>query len=463
MKSACRSAVQRWRLTLPGRLYEGRAAHQAGHRAGIGSKWSIRLRYRITIGICLVFTALLAISGRAAAAPRPHGGPIISVLTMSPGAHPFERFGHAALLVDRSGDDGDSALVYNYGTFEAKDPELVQKFLRHTMPFWLSVSTWRATQRTYAQRSILLQELALDEEEARELAARLSENARPAHRAYVYEFFRDNCATRVRDAVAWVAQELTLAHKQPPHASLRGHVRAVLAPVPLFRRAIDLALNDVVDAPMSRWEDAFLPRELAALLRETRRIDGRPLVAQERIWAGPKFRDLTQPLSSWLDLGWLLMLLPLALAAGDGMRRPATRALGGSGLVLWGLVTGLIGTGLVVMATTPYDVARHNANLLALWPGLLVLVPYGVRLALGRLDATGNRRLQIILGALLVPVLLDLGLHLLGHAQQRHLELLLFVAAGHLLTLVSLRRALQGPGRNMPGDSPLAPPRTGAI
>ncbi|HEX2568678.1 MAG TPA: DUF4105 domain-containing protein [Polyangia bacterium] len=385
---------------------------------------------------------------------------------MSPGAHPFERFGHAALLVDRSGSDGDGALVYNYGTFDANDPELVQKFLRHTMPFWLSVGTWRDTKRLYARRSILIQELDLDEEEARVLAARLADNARPAHRMYVYEFFRDNCSTRVRDMVSSVVRELTQAQEQPPRASLRGHVRDVLAPVPLFRRAIDLALNERVDAPGSRWDDAFLPRELAILLRETRRLDGRPVVAREHLWTGPEFRDLTRPLSpslSWgLELGWLLLLLPLVLAAGLGMRRPATRTLGGSGLALWGLATGLIGVGLAVMATTPYDVARHNANLLALWPGLLALVPYGVRLALGRLDAKGWLRLRILVMLVLVPVLLDVGWHLLGRAQQRHLELLLFVAAGHLLTLVGLRGGPApeiSPQRDGACDSPLALPR----
>ena len=242
----------------------------------------------------------------------------IEVLTMSPGPRVFERFGHTAIRVDDE--------VYNFGTFDAGDPALVRKFLRDELPYWLSVSDWDEHLRAYEDRVITVQELALSDEEADDLADRLALNALPPFRAYRYDFFLDNCATRVRDAI-----DLTISlpgnrsgsrsgnrsdnlssglsgglavspagglaagpaggfptggalasvfRARPARGTFRDDVEAVLAPSPLLARAVSLVLNAFVDERRSRYDEAFLPRALADLLAEARRPDGRALVAR---------------------------------------------------------------------------------------------------------------------------------------------------------------------------------------
>ena len=377
----------------------------------------------------------------------------VTVLVMTPGAHPFERFGHAAVRVDEPGHRGDDARVYNYGSFDGSDPHLVRRFLSHTMPFWLAETDWRSTEEQYRRRQIRALELDLDEDEARALADRLARNALPQNRNYVYEFFRDNCSTRVRDMVATAVPTLTALQQRPAQRSLRAQVVEQTRPAPLFGRAIDLALNGLVDGPTSRWDDAFLPRELAAVLLESHRPlneGGRPLVRRETTWTGPDFVDLTQPRTALLDALWLLLLLPLGLGALGGGRLRGARVLAGAGLALWGLVTGLVGVALVILSLTPHDVARMNGNVVALWPATLVLVPYGVRLARGRVALVGVQRVRALLVALAAPIVIDLLGHAIGRAHQQHVTLLLFVLAGHALAYLALRCSNDGADEALP-------------
>ena len=65
-------------------------------------------------------------------------------------------------------------------------------------------------------RSIEIQDLALSPEQARSLAAALAHNAQPDQMYYRYEPYRDNCSTRVRDAL---------------DLSLAGALEQALAPI----------------------------------------------------------------------------------------------------------------------------------------------------------------------------------------------------------------------------------------
>ena len=83
---------------------------------------------------------------------------------------------------------------------------------------------------TRENRSVSVQELTLLPAEKQALRAALEENARPENRLYKYDYFLDNCSTRVRDAVdRVVAGQVHAAAQQPGRMTLREHALRMTA------------------------------------------------------------------------------------------------------------------------------------------------------------------------------------------------------------------------------------------
>ena len=172
------------------------------------------------------------------------GDPLrVYVMTFGPGDHPFNEFGHDALLIEDR--EAGTALVYNFGTFSFESPRLILDFLGGRLNYWLSVSSLPVVLAAYERdnRTIAVQELLLPAEAKRALQARLVDNARPQNRLYKYDYFLDNCATRVRDAVDRVAGgRLRASAATPGRLTLRGHaLRMTVQPLWLYL-ALDIVL-----------------------------------------------------------------------------------------------------------------------------------------------------------------------------------------------------------------------------
>ncbi len=91
--------------------------------------------------------------------------------------------------------------VYNYGTFDFSDPDFYTKFMLGKLLYYLDKSSYSAFVSTYIdeKRSVDEQVLDLTEAQKKAMLSYLDSNLRPENRAYKYDFFFDNCATRVRD------------------------------------------------------------------------------------------------------------------------------------------------------------------------------------------------------------------------------------------------------------------------
>ncbi|MBN8211492.1 MAG: DUF4105 domain-containing protein [Xanthomonadales bacterium] len=352
-----------------------------------------RLRTGFAALLWLVLACWLSVVPAALAAPR------IGIATMQPGEIFFERFGHNAIVVDDSatGISQGEPLSYNFGFFDMGEADFTSRFVKGDMRYYLARLRWRDDLQYYLDsgRGVSIQWLDLDDAQAEAMAAALAENARPENARYRYDYFIDNCATRVRDAIdraigGALKPQLT-ARSQGN--TFRSEAVRLASPAPWMWLGFDIGLGPSSDQPMSRWEEAYVPMRLAASLREAKRPDGRPLVLSEETVAphriAPEPPEFQRAWWQWLFAG-------LAIAAlWSWLQRRRPRIAAGLALVFWS-VAALVGTlMLAIWLGTEHRFGWANHNLMLLSPPAWLLLPGGWRLARGR-SAGGLFRLALI-------------------------------------------------------------------
>ena len=333
------------------------------------------------LALCLALGA-----GRLAAQPA-GDSLVISVLTMGPGRAVYERFGHISIRVHDLRTGMDSA--YNWGMFDFSQPRFLQRFLTGDTRYWMEGFPTTLLVDAYRRdgRWVVEQELALTRVQADSLWRFIRWNAREENRWYRYDYYLDNCSTRVRDVLDLVLggairrQVTALEHG----VSFRGETLRLAAAHPLLNFGMDFALGPRADATISAWEEMFVPMRVRALLREVRvrGADGvAPLVRAERqLVLDDRYAERTTPPDLlWpalaAGLGVAAMLLLLALIA---ERSAAARWGIGVIAVGWHAAAGV--SGLLLLAAglfTRHVFMGQNPNVLLATPvslALAVLVP----------------------------------------------------------------------------------------
>ena len=359
----------------------------------------------------------------AQAAPR------IGVVTMGPGDIFWERFGHDAIVVDDGAPGGPTS--YNFGFFDLAEDGFIGRFMRGEMQYMLVALPLEEDLHYYREvgRGATLQWLDLDPAQARALADALAENAKPENARYRYDYYTDNCATRVRDAIdrALGGQLRRQLEVRSSGDTYRGESVRLASPAAWMRVGFDLALGPVADRPLTRWQQAFLPRRLADDLGEATRADGRPLVASA-IELLPQ-RQAAEPIGRaprlwpWLLAGAFAGIAVLWLAG----RRP--RLLAGFAAGFW-LACGLLGLVLLLSwIFTEHRALWANRNLLLLNPLCLLLLPGALALLRGRSPSLRFRSVLIAVAVLAALACVPLWLQVLPQRNGHWIALLLPIHA----------------------------------
>lgn len=126
----------------------------------------------------------------------------ISLLTCSPGNEMYSVYGHSAIRVMDMAYNYDN--VFNYGIFDFNTPNFLYRFASGQTDYLLAAYGFEDFVKEYQsdKRSIFEQVLNLSQNEKQKIFDFLIWNAKPENRVYRYNFFFDNCATRVRDVLA---------------------------------------------------------------------------------------------------------------------------------------------------------------------------------------------------------------------------------------------------------------------
>jgi len=392
--------------------------------------------------------------GQEAAPPLPSPGvPTAYLVTVGPGRAVWERFGHNLIWIHDPDEGGDPG--YNYGLFSFEQENFFLNFVRGRMRYWMQGWDVRAQIEAYASqgRAIWIQELALEPERVGELQAFLEWNERPENRFYRYDYFWDNCSTRVRDALDRVLEGRLRAELEevPTGETFRDHTLRATEPIFWAWGWLHFAMGPMTDRDLSAWEAAFIPMELQAHLRDFSigGADGAslPLVRDE--WTQvegrhPAKADTTlRRLGSFGAVGIAVALLIGLLGArarkGEGRARITFGLLALPWLLFWGALGTLI---TLMWAFTDHVVATGNLNLLhanALHLAV-ALLPGGLTGRPGRVARFGRRLALVaglVSGAALVAQLLLPGL------VQVNGEFLALLVPANLALAREARRAME--------------------
>jgi hypothetical protein len=349
------------------------------------------LRCLVLGGLTLACLLLLPAASHAQV-PRPHtpGAPVVSLLTFGPGDQAFAKFGHNAIWVHDPARPADSAdLVFNYGTFSFNSPLLALDFLKGNLNYWLSVSNLSNTLAGYraANRSVSAKRLAFTPEQAREVVSFLYNNARPENRYYRYDYYKDNCSTRVRDLLdRTLVGALAQASQKPTQYSYRDHTRRLTLDAPLLFFGLDLAMGPNIDRPITEWEAMFLPAAVDAKVSEIQVVQGErtmPLVMHEQVLFRATRPDLPSDVavSLW---PWLLAGTSLGAALYLLGRTPSAWSRYGFAALasLVGFVAGAAGAIMMALwAFTDHQVTYWNQNILLCPVWALALPVFAIDLA----------------------------------------------------------------------------------
>lgn len=389
--------------------------------------------------LALAFLPLLAAARLDAQAADPLR---VYLATYGPGEAVWEKFGHNAIWIQdaRTG----RTLSYNWGMFDFGQPGFVPRLLRGSMLYWMEARDAQREADTYAyyDRTITIQELALTAQQKAQLQAFVQWNEREENKFYNYHYFRDNCSTRVRDALDRVLGGVLRAQLDTMRTdeTFRSHSLRLTASAPATYAGIELGLADSVDRKITAWEDAFVPMQLMRHLRDVQVTgpDGmlRPLVLSE----SQPFTTTNNPeperkpnrvpafLLVGVLIGGLFLLLSWATRA-RGVR--AARWIWAAANVAWTLLAGVFGTLVLLLWTsTGHTFTYGNENLFPVNPLPILLIVPAAAAAIGYRWA---RRPAFVLAAF-VALLAVLGLLLKplpGFDQMNH-DILALMIPAHL-------------------------------
>jgi hypothetical protein len=316
----------------------------------------------------------------------------VSLVTFGQGDAIHQYFGHNALLVeDRRRDIG---VLYNFGMFSF-GPDMLPKYLQGQLEFWAAATEVAPTYEHYRaeNRSIRVRELDLSPARRRLLADRLAESVLPANRNYLYHHYANNCSTKVRDLIdEALGGQLERANSMTGRFTYRGHTRRNTQHDPIVHMLLLLWMNDSMERPIRRYDEAFLPGELERMVESTRYKDeAGHTIALSRL--GYTVFEARRPaIPEHPSRAWPALLATSALVAGAALLlarwlratgHVAARVLLGLVHAVVGLVAGVPGLVAFLFLFTQWDVTHYNENLLLANPLTFAALPLGLFTALG--------------------------------------------------------------------------------
>lgn len=301
----------------------------------------------------------------------------ISVITCGPWqGEVYSAFGHSALRVYDPRQQINEA--YNYGVFDFDQPNFYLNFARGYSYYKLAVWDYQGfiNMYVYDNRFIHEQILNLTPAQKQRVYDFLQWNALPENQFYRYDYFYDNCATRIRDVFANVFKDSVRFDGSyvTTEYSFRELTDLYLDYQPWGDLGIDIGLGLPTDKIADPYEYMFLPDYIeSGFDHATIYQDGNyvPLVESKHVVYEAREEDPPRGLPHPLLVFSIFAVMVAAISVYDLRRKKPSSWLD---ITLFG-TAGVLGLLLLILwLFTDHRAAARNLNLLWALPTHLWVV-----------------------------------------------------------------------------------------
>lgn len=312
------------------------------------------------------------------------------LITVDVGDAVWDNFGHTALRVFDENNNTD--MVFNWGNFSIDDGVMgfSWNFFKGIMNYSLGINSPSQEFALYQaqERAVWQDRINLTNPQKERLYRRLIWNLEPENVIYPYQYFFDNCTTKVRD---YLDEALTGRIKRQfvndTAETFRDQVRTHYQSLGIIGFSLDVLMNSNIDRSITEWEEMFLPLRFRERLMEVRSDvaeEGEQLMLlsdPQQIIEFPPPTAQSNPyrmvslilVLPVLLLGLMLKRIPQSYSSASfriGFKAASInfRILGLLGLVT-AFFSGIYGLLMLVSWFVSDHVdTHHNINLLLFWP-----------------------------------------------------------------------------------------------
>jgi hypothetical protein len=345
----------------------------------------------------------------------------IFLITVERGDAVFEKFAHNTIAIHDASTGTE--ILYNWGIFDFSQHRFFLNYMVGRMDYSMAseelapMAAWYEHQN----RSMWAAQLNLTPAQRTKLRDYCRHNELPENRVYRYNYFTDNCSTRVRDAIDFAVDGQIKAqlNDRLTDTTFRSHTLRVTRDSPIWCTFFNTALGPATDRRITSWEECFLPILLHRHLRElgiTNDAGQRvPLIKQEfSLFKSIRPPEPTSP-PNWI--AWYFLIGVAVAGAIEGSRRWAIkkrlgRFVFGTVLTLHLLVLSFFALFAMWMwFASSHWAAWRNENLFAYSPiavPLLLLTPAFIRRSTRYMKPAVNLSLALaastLLGLIAAPI-----------------------------------------------------------
>ena len=194
----------------------------------------------------------------------------ISILTVSPGKDLVDAFGHSGIrVIDR---ELNYDVVFNFGIYDFQAPDFYSNFVKGRPIYSLGINNYNRFINNYKNqnRGVVEHKILISNNKKDNVIRLLFENSKQENKFYIYDYFNDNCSTKVADLFIenfndeFNNSETNLS-KKSKH-SYRSLIYQMIPRNSWGSLGIDICLGSVIDQDINYRQTFFLPSKFGKFL-----------------------------------------------------------------------------------------------------------------------------------------------------------------------------------------------------